>query len=81
VFVSKGSTFEPRMVMLGAGNFDYTEVVSGVQEGEQVALLTALSLEAQRQQMNDRIRQGMGGVPGMNQTPAPGAQSRPSGSR
>jgi HlyD family secretion protein len=56
------------MVMLGAANFDYTEVVSGLEEGEQVALLAALSLQAQRQQQNDRFRQNMGGgVPGMTQ--------------
>ena len=67
VFVAKGPTFEPRIVMVGAGNFDYTEVVSGVQEGEAVALLASLSLQAQRLQQNDRFRQGMGGVPGMNQ--------------
>ena len=66
VFVAKGTTFEPRSIMLGAGNFDYSEVVSGIQEGEQVALLTSLALQAQRQQQNDRFRQGMGGVPGMN---------------
>jgi len=68
VFVAKGKTYEPRMVMLGAANFDYTEVVSGVEEGEQVALLASLSLQAQRQQQNDRMRQSMGGgVPGMQQ--------------
>jgi HlyD family secretion protein len=68
VFVAKGKTFEPRMVMLGAGNFDYTEVISGLQEGEEVAMLAALSLQAQRQQQNDRMRQNMGGgVPGMSQ--------------
>ena len=67
VFVAKGKTFEPRSIMLGAGNFDYTEVVSGLQEGEEVALLTSLALQAQRQQQNERFRQGMGGVPGMNQ--------------
>jgi len=68
VFVSKGKTFEPRIVMLGAANFDYTEVVSGLEEGEQVALLSALTLQAQRQQQNDRMRQTMGGgVPGMTQ--------------
>jgi HlyD family secretion protein len=77
VFVAKGKTFEPRVVMLGAGNFDYTEVVSGLQEGEEVALLSALALQAQRQQQNDRFRQGMGGVPGMsqNQNPAGGARA------
>jgi hypothetical protein len=78
VFVAKGKSFEPRIVMLGAGNFDYTEVVSGLQEGEQVALLASLSLQAQRQQQSDRFRQGMGGVPGMNQGSTPGG-GRPGG--
>ena len=66
VFVKKGQTFEPRLVMLGASNFDYTEVISGVAEGDQVAMLAAAALQAQRQQNNDRIRQQTG-VPGMNQ--------------
>jgi HlyD family secretion protein len=77
VFVAKGTTFEPRIVMLGAGNFDYTEVVSGVQEGDQVALLASLSLQAQRQQQNERFRQGMGGVPGMNQQQGGGGRGGP----
>jgi HlyD family secretion protein len=68
VFVAKGKTYEPRQVMLGVANFDYTEIVSGLEDGEQVALLAALSLQAQRQQQNDRFRQNMGGgVPGMQQ--------------
>jgi HlyD family secretion protein len=68
VFVAKDKTYEPRMVMIGAANFDFTEIVSGLEEGEQVALLAALSLQAQRQQQNDRFRQNMGGgVPGMQQ--------------
>jgi RND family efflux transporter MFP subunit len=83
VFVKKGTTWEPRMVMLGAANFDYTEVVSGLQEGEEVALLAALSLQAQRQQQNDRMRQNMGGgVPGMSGGGAGGNQGggqRPQG--
>jgi HlyD family secretion protein len=68
---SKQITYHPRVVMLGVGNFDYTEVVSGLQEGEKVALLTSLQLQAQRQQQNDRLRAGMG-VPGLN-TGGPGA--------
>jgi HlyD family secretion protein len=82
VFVAKGKTYEPRFVMLGAANFDYTEVVSGLEEGEQVALLAALSLQAQRQQQNDRFRQNMGGgVPGMQQggNVGGGNQGRPGG--
>ena len=66
VFVKKGQTFEPRLVMLGASNFDYTEVISGVTEGEQVAMLAAAALQAQREQNQDRIRQQTG-VPGMQQ--------------
>jgi HlyD family secretion protein len=91
VFVQKGKTFEPRVVMLGAANFDYTEVVSGLEEGEQVALLASLTLQAQRQQQNDRMRQNMGGgVPGMTQggpgggpggNPGGGGQQRGGGGR
>ena len=82
VFVARGGTYEPRMVMLGAGNFDYTEVISGVQEGEEVAMLAALSLQAQRQQQNDRFRSMTGGgVPGMTQGGRTGGASggRPGG--
>jgi HlyD family secretion protein len=82
VFVKKAETFEPRLVMLGASNFDYTEVISGVNEGDQVAMLAAAALQAQRQQNQDRIRQQTG-VPGMQQQPAAGgaggAGARPGG--
>jgi len=77
VFVAKGKTFEPRMVMLGSGNFDYTEVVSGLEEGEQVALLSALALQANRQAQNDRMKAGMGGVPGMNANQGGGGGNQP----
>ena len=72
VFVKKGEIFEPRLVQLGASNFDYTEVVSGLKEGEQVALLAAAALQAQRQLQNDRMKANSG-VPGMQQAPAAGA--------
>ena len=71
VFVKTKDSFEPRLVQLGSSNFDYTEVVSGLKEGEQVALLAAAALQAQRQQQNDRMRQ-QSGVPGMTQTPPAG---------
>ena len=66
VFVAKGSTFEPRLVTLGIANYDYTEVRSGLTEGEQVAILTAAALQQRRQEQLERFR-GMtgGGVPGM----------------
>jgi HlyD family secretion protein len=79
VFVADSAkkTYHPRVVTLGLANFDYTEILSGVREGEKVALLAAVSLQAQRQQQNDRMRQGMG-VPGMTQ-PGGGGAARPGG--
>jgi HlyD family secretion protein len=78
VFVvdSAHKTYHPRVVMLGSANFDYTEIITGLKEGERVALLASLALQAQRQQQNDRLRQGMG-VPGL--TPNAGAGGRPGG--
>jgi HlyD family secretion protein len=66
VFVAKGTTFEPRIVTLGIANYDYTEVLTGLTEGEQVAIITAAALQQRRQEQLERFR-GMtgGGVPGM----------------
>lgn len=73
VFTKADGKFEAKAVRTGVSDFDYTEIVSGVVEGEQVALLAVAALEAQRQQRLDQIRSRVGGVPGMQQTPAAGA--------
>lgn len=71
----------PRMVMLGVSNYDYTEVLRGLEAGDEVALLSAAALQQRRQEMQDRIR-GMGGVPGMQrQGTTPGAAGGQRGSR
>ncbi|HEY4130249.1 MAG TPA: efflux RND transporter periplasmic adaptor subunit [Gemmatimonadaceae bacterium] len=59
VFVtdSAKTTFHPRVVQLGQGNLDFTEITSGVKEGERVVMLGALALQAQRQAQQDRARQ------------------------
>jgi hypothetical protein len=62
VFIAENGTYTPRVVRLGVGNFDYTEVVSGLKEGEQVALLAAAAMQAKREEQNNRMR-GMGGLP------------------
>ncbi len=56
VFVLKGTTWEPRLLRLGIANYDFTEVQSGVEEGEQVALMSAAILQLRRQQQMDRIK-------------------------
>ena len=72
VFVKKDGKYTPRVVRVGISDFDYTEVLSGVNQGEQVALLGAAVLQAQREQLQQRIRAGTGG--GLQQqTPAGGA--------
>lgn len=63
VFVQKAdSTWEAKVVRLGVADYDYTEVVSGLELGEQVALLSAVALQMQRQANQDRMRQMTGGA-------------------
>ncbi len=69
--VSDSGTYEPRMVRLGISDFDYSEIISGLQEGENVASLAMAALQAAREQRNARFS-GMGGVPGLSSAPATG---------
>jgi HlyD family secretion protein len=74
VFVQENGVFAPRVVRLGLGNFDYTEVIEGLKEGDQVALLAAAQMQANRDSSNARMRQNMGG--GMPGAPPGGAPRR-----
>lgn len=67
VFVAANGTFEPRMAMLGVGNYDVTQVLSGLNEGDNVALINAAMLQQQRAQQQQRIQSRMG-LPGVNQS-------------
>ena len=61
VFVQKAdSTWEPRMVQVGISDWDYTEVISGLKEGERVALLSAALLQAKREASNEAMSQRLG---------------------
>ncbi len=68
VFVQKDGTWEPRVLRLGIANYDFTEVQSGLEEGEKVALMSAAILQLRRQEQMDRIRGNAsplgGGTPG-----------------
>ena len=75
------SQFEPRLVSLGASNYDYSEVLSGLKEGETVATLAVAALQAKREQQNDRFRQNTT-VPGVQrQTTTPAAGGGAGGGR
>jgi HlyD family secretion protein len=80
VFVQKAdSSWEPRVVRLGVADYDFTEVISGLEEGERVALLSAAALQMQRQENNDRFRAMTGGGSPLGGAPAGGAGGRPAG--
>ena len=78
VFTSDSSKtiFHPRIVQLGQGNLDYTEVISGLKVGERVVMLGALALQAQRLQQQDRMRQNASPLGGQQ---APGGPGGPGG--
>ena len=61
VFVKDGSGYAPRMVRLGVTNYDYTEVLGGLKEGEEVALLASANLQQQRTDQQARIRSATAG--------------------
>ncbi len=70
--VSDSGVYEPRMVRLGVADYDFSEVISGLKEGEMVASLAMVALQAAREQRNARFGQ-MGGVPGLTRQPAAGS--------
>jgi HlyD family secretion protein len=57
--------FVPRRVQIGVSNFDFAEVVSGVQEGDSVLVFSNSRAAADRQRMMDRMR-SMSGFSGFS---------------
>ncbi|HUH12208.1 MAG TPA: efflux RND transporter periplasmic adaptor subunit [Longimicrobiales bacterium] len=56
VFVRGAEGPEPRMVTLGLNDWDFTEVVSGLEPGERVYLISVARLQQQQDQMLERVR-------------------------
>jgi HlyD family secretion protein len=72
VFVKTGTSWTPHRVRLGVSDFDYSEVLRGLNPGDTVALLGAAVLQAQRDQQADRVRSMTGnGLPGTGSTTPP----------
>lgn len=71
VFVADSGRFSPRFVTLGVGNYDVTQVLSGLREGEQVALISGAMLQQARAERQDRIRSRVG-LPGVRQESSSG---------
>ncbi len=60
VFVQTARGLEPRLVRLGVSDFDYAQVLAGVNEGDEVAMLSVAEIQAKRQQQQAQLRQRMG---------------------
>lgn len=56
VFVQGPNGPEPRFVMLGLNDWDSTEVLRGVEEGDRVYLISVARLQQEQQELVDRIR-------------------------
>ncbi len=54
---------EPRLVQIGLGDWDNTQVVSGLDEGETLVIVGAAQLQAQQQEFLNRIRSRGGSSP------------------
>ncbi len=61
--IGEDEIIEPRMVMIGLTDWDRTEVVSGLEEGDRVALIGLAQLQAQRDEFMERMRSMGGGNP------------------
>ncbi len=57
VFImAEDGTMEPRGVLIGLNDWDFTEVVSGLEEGDLIASVGAAQLRASQDELLDRLR-------------------------
>ncbi|MBI2620054.1 MAG: efflux RND transporter periplasmic adaptor subunit [Ignavibacteriales bacterium] len=66
VEVKEGNDFIPKLVKIGVGNYDFSEVLEGLQEGDEIQITTVSRAKLASQQFSERIRasQSLGGVSG-----------------
>jgi HlyD family secretion protein len=68
VFVTAGTGgYEPRFLTLGVNDWEFTEVIRGVDEGDQVVIISVARLQQSQQEFLDRMRERAGGngpIPG-----------------
>jgi HlyD family secretion protein len=82
VMVQTAAGLEPRLVRIGISDFDYSEVLSGVHEGEPVVLLSVAEQTAKRKAQQAQIAQRVGnGLPGSGGAGAGGGRGGAGGGR
>ncbi len=63
VFVVNNGKPQPRTIEVGLNDWDSTEILSGLNEGDSIAVIGALQLQAQQQEFMNRMRNRAGGLP------------------
>lgn len=61
VFVQGANGPEPKVVLIGLSDWDYTEVVRGLEPGSEVYLISVARLQQQQEQFSSRMRERAGG--------------------
>ena len=61
VFVQGAQGPEPKVVLVGLSDWDYTEVVRGLETGSEVYLISVARLQQQQEQFSSRMRERAGG--------------------
>ena len=54
--VDEAGNVEPRPVVMGVSDWDYAEILAGLEEGEQLALIGAAQLQARQQERINQMR-------------------------
>jgi HlyD family secretion protein len=64
VMVRDSSGFTPRMVTVGVSNYDFSEVLAGLDEGDEIRITTISRAKLEAEEFTERMRsrQSMGGV-------------------
>jgi len=69
--VKDGNEFKPKVVKVGANNFDNSEILDGLKEGDEIQITTISRAKLASEQFNERMRNmnAMGGLGGGGRVP------------
>ncbi len=72
VLIENGDKVRPRLIRIGLSNYDYTEVLSGAEEGEQVQVTTVSRAKQSSDEMSQRFKAATSsGIAGAGVPPPP----------
>jgi len=69
LFVATPDGPQARVVRLGLSDWDYTEVLAGIEPGERVVLVSLAQMQKAQQEATERLRQRMSGPMGTTSAP------------